>query len=242
MEIIAHRGASFDAPENTLEAVRLAWTQGADAVECDVQLTADGRLLVFHDVDTRRLARAPLVVAEATLAELTGLDVGGWKSPAFTGVRPPSLEQVLAIVPPGKRVFIEVKGTPEAVPELRRCVESCRLATTQIAIISFDLATCRAAQLQLPGHEVCWIMDFDDAPGTVTLQDLIRTCTTLKLNGLDLESKWPMTASFVRRVHDAGLRLYTWTVDDPQQAQSLAEAGLDGITTNRPGFLRDNLR
>src|SRR3954466_7120047 len=118
MQIIAHRGASHDAPENTLAAARLAWAQHADALEVDVHLTRDGRLAVIHDPDTRRTADVARAVAESTLAELPQLDVGTWKDRRFAAERIPALEDVFAVVPDGKRVFVEIKGGPEVVREL----------------------------------------------------------------------------------------------------------------------------
>src|SRR3954468_15593010 len=122
MVIIAHRGASRDAPENTLAAVRLAWAQHADAVEIDVHLTRDGRLAVIHDPDTQRTTGVPRIVAQSTFAELSELDAGAWKNARFAGEKIPALEDVLAVVPDGKRLFVEIKGGPEVVPELRRCM------------------------------------------------------------------------------------------------------------------------
>src|SRR4051794_20206839 len=103
MQIIAHRGASHDAPENTLAAVRLAWAQHADAVEIDVHLTRDGRLAVIHDPDTQRTAGIPQLVTETTLADLQRLDAGAWKGASFAGEKIPALEDVFALVPAGKR-------------------------------------------------------------------------------------------------------------------------------------------
>src|ERR1041385_7430828 len=80
MQIIAHRGASHEAPENTLSAIRLAWQQKADAAEVDVQLSGDGRLVVIHDASTRRTGGRARRVGEQTLAQLRGLDVGRWKN------------------------------------------------------------------------------------------------------------------------------------------------------------------
>src|SRR4051812_19201695 len=112
VQIIAHRGASHDAPENTLAAVRLAWAQHADAVEVDVHLTRDWRLAVIHDPDTRRTGDEVCVVADSTLAELQRLDVGQWKDPRFAGERIPTLEDVFGSVPDGKRTFVELKSGP----------------------------------------------------------------------------------------------------------------------------------
>src|SRR5512138_815337 len=87
--VLGHRGASADAPENTLAAFRLALEQGADGVELDVWRCRTGEVVVLHDEDTRRVAGSPLRVREATLAELRALDVGAWKGPGFRGERIP---------------------------------------------------------------------------------------------------------------------------------------------------------
>ena len=241
MEIIAHRGASHDAPENTLAAARLGWAQGADALECDVQLTQDGRLAVIHDEDTRRVAGVAQAVAATSLAALQQLDAGTWKSPKFAGEKIPSLDQVLAAVPPGKRIFIEVKNGPAAVPELVRCLARCRLSPAQVAIISFQLESARAAKQALARCEVCWILERDATGRAPPLDEVIAACCAAELDGLDLEAEWPVDATVATRVRDAGLKLYAWTVDDAATAHALAAAKIDGITTNRPGWLRAQL-
>ena len=118
VEIVAHRGASHDAPENTLAAVKLAWERDADGVEVDVYLTKDGRIAVLHDKTTKRTTGVDRPVAEMTLSELHELDAGSWQDPRWKGERIPSLEEVLDLVPPGKKMYVEVKCGPEIVPEL----------------------------------------------------------------------------------------------------------------------------
>ena len=108
--IIAHRGASFDAPENTLAAFRLAWEQGADGIEGDFMLTADGQIVCFHDLDTQRVAGEMRVVKESTLAELQALDVGRWKGDRWRGERIASLDDVLAVIPQGKQLVCRAQG------------------------------------------------------------------------------------------------------------------------------------
>ncbi len=116
--IVAHRGASEDAPENTLPAFRLAWEQGADAIEGDFYRTKDGQIVCIHDGDTKRVAGEKLVVQESTLEELQRLDVGAWKGQQWAGTRIPTLREVLETVPAGKRFYVEVKGSAEMVPHL----------------------------------------------------------------------------------------------------------------------------
>ena len=116
--IIAHRGASFDAPENTLSSFRLAWEQGADGIEGDFMLTSDGQIACFHDLDGQRLAGDPLVVKNSTLAKLQALDVGRWKGDRWRGERIPTLRDVLAIVPAGRRSSSNLKTAPRSSSHL----------------------------------------------------------------------------------------------------------------------------
>src|SRR5262245_4724666 len=95
VEIVAHRGASYDAPENTLASLKLAWEQKADASEFDVFLSKDGKIVVIHDADTKRTAGVDKKVVSQTLDELRALDVGSWKNAKFKGEKIPTLDEML---------------------------------------------------------------------------------------------------------------------------------------------------
>jgi glycerophosphoryl diester phosphodiesterase len=243
VEIIAHRGASFDAPENTLAALRLGFEQGADAGELDIHLSKDGRVVVHHDADTARSAGRKQPVAAQTLDELRTLNVGQWGK--WTGSafaeKIPLLSEVLALVPAGRRLFIEIKVGAEILPELDQVIRASGLTATQLPLITFDLETARAAKLRLPAHEVSWIVGYPAENPAPHIDDLIRQAKDAGLDGLDLNFRFPIDAAFVQKVHTAGLKLYTWTVDDPAVARTLVAAGVDGITTNRPSWLRGQL-
>ena len=250
MEIIAHRGASHDAPENTLAAVRLAWAQHAAALEVDVHLTADERLAVIHDPDTQRTAGAARVVAESTLSELRQLDVGRWKDSRVAGEKIPALEDVLALVPDGKRVFVELKSNGDAtVRALQRAVafalapsdQRVPLRRDQIAIITFDLPTAAAAKRALPGHEVCWLAEAGREAPRPTLLEIAADARAAGLDGIDVDAQWSLPKDLVQQIRRNGFKLYVWTVDDAPLAQRLAAAGVDALTTNRPGWLRAQL-
>ncbi len=238
MKLIAHRGASHDAPENTLAALRLGYAQGADAGEVDVHLSRDARIVVHHDADTGRSAGLRQAVAAQSVTELRSLNVGQWgkwNGSAFAE-KIPLLREVLALVPAGRRLFIELKVGAEILPELERVIRASGLAPAQLALITFDLATARAAKLRLPSLEVCWI-----AEPPVSLDALIQQAKAAGLDGLDLSYKFPIDAAFVQKAHAAGLKLYTWTVDDPAVARAQRAAGVDGLTTNRPAWMREQL-
>ena len=233
-KIIAHRGASDLAPENTLAAAELAWRLGADAVEVDVRLTRDKRIVVIHDETTDRTAGRHLEVATTDSSQLGLLDVGRHKHPKFAGERIPYLEEVLETVPPDRQLFVEIKCGPEIVAPLVDTITDSG-KRSQVVIIGFDLETVRAAKAALPDAPTHWLCDkrvFASYERSIAEQ--------AKAGGVDgLDVHWTgLTRRFIRAVKAAGLKLYVWTVDDPAQALHLAAMGVDGITTNRPDRLR----
>ncbi len=244
-EIIAHRGSSSLAPENTRAAAELAWQEGADAVEGDFRLTADGKIVAFHDADLRRTAGIDRQVVECSLAELQTFDVGSWKSQQFAGEPVPTLQELLATVPSGKQFFVEVKCGVEIIDELRRVVENCGLKPEQIIPISLQFEVIAAIKREIPQCPAYWVVEFkQDLQGDwyPTPDDILRQTETARLDGLDLMATGPIDAEFVRQIRSSQLQLCVWTVDDPLLARRLIDLGVQGITTNRPGWLRKQLR
>jgi glycerophosphoryl diester phosphodiesterase len=243
VEIIAHRGASEDAPENTMAAFRLGWEQKADANELDIHLTKDGQIAVMHDLTTKRTAALDKAIAQQTLAELRELDAGQWKGEQWQGEKIPTLSESLAVIPAGKRVFIEIKCGPEVLPELERILKASGKSSTQLVIIGFEYETMKLAKARFPQLLVYWLV----SPKKETqgrqppVAELIEMAKAAKLDGLNLNYKFAMDAQFVAQVKDSGLKLYVWTVDDLDVAEKLVQLGVDGITTNRPAWLREQL-
>jgi glycerophosphoryl diester phosphodiesterase len=239
IEIIGHRGASHDAPENTLAAFRLGWAQGADANELDLRLTRDGQIAVVHDATTRRIAGLDRPVAAQTLAELQALDAGSWKGAAWAGEQIPTLAEVLASVPDGKRLYLEIKCGVEVLPGLEQVIREARKKPAQVALIGFNLETMTAAKKRLPAHDVYWVVECKEPRPEI--EALINQARAAGMDGLDLQGTFPIDRALVDQVKAAGLKLCTWTVDDVPTAKRLMEAGVDGITTNRPCWLREQL-
>ena len=136
--LVAHRGASHAAPENTLSAFKLAWEEGADGIEGDFHLSSDGEVVCIHDYDTERVAATKRVVAETPWKELSKLDVGAWKSPAYKGEPMPRLADVLDAIPAGKRFFLEVKCGPEIVGPIKKILAEKHADPARVTIISFN--------------------------------------------------------------------------------------------------------
>ncbi|MCE9566861.1 MAG: glycerophosphodiester phosphodiesterase [Planctomycetes bacterium] len=241
VEIIGHRGASFDAPENTLASIRLAWEQHADAIDFDVWQSRDGHVVVFHDATTKRIGGVEKLVSEQSLEELRQLDVGAWKHAQFAGERIATLAEALATVPLGKRALIEVKCGPEAVPELNRVLTASKLAPEQTVVISFHstvIAAMKAVRPDVPAFLVVNIAD-----GKQTAEELIATAKQINANGLDFSATpTVLDAAFGGKVLAAGLKLCVWTVDTVELAHAMIAASVQSLTTNRPGWLREQLK
>jgi len=191
-EIIAHRGASADAPENTLAAIQLAWQQGADAAEIDVQRTADGQLVAIHDDTMLRTGGVDWAVKDCTLAKLKKRDVGSWKSPQFFGERIPTLAEVLTIVPQGKRLFIEMKCGVDTIPELVRVLSAAKTTRDQTVLIGLDFDTIVAVKRALRNRLAMWVTVQSVRKNRGREQvipptkQLIRKALAGKLDGLDI--------------------------------------------------------
>ncbi len=241
VEIIAHRGASHLAPENTMAAVELAWEQGVD-VEVDVHLSGDGEIVVIHDATTRHITGTELEVAGATVAELRELDYGGFKGPEYAGEPIPLLSDVLAGIPAGRKLYVEIKCGPEILPVLQRRISQSGMAS-RVVIIGFDLETVAAAK-RLLGLPTYWLVGTKKTEETEEWiphdPALVATARERGLDGLDVHYAG-LSERFVQAATEAGQKLYVWTVDKPEVAVRMARMGVAGITTNRPAWLRSQI-
>jgi len=247
--IIAHRGASFDAPENTLAAFRLAWERGADGIEGDFRLTKDGKIVCLHDDTTKRTAvgKKDLKVAGSTFEELRRLDVGSWKDPKFEDERIPTLGEVLETVPEGRRIFIEVKCGPEIVPPLKTELEANpRVKPEQVVIIAFNEEVVRACRREMPGLKINWLTSFKRnnrvGPWTPSPDNVMATLRRLSATGLGCKAEPAvMKPAFVTRLKEAGFEFHCWTINDAGLARRFRDLGVESITTDRPVVIREAL-
>jgi glycerophosphoryl diester phosphodiesterase len=242
--ITAHRGASHDAPENTLAAFQLAWEQGADAIEADFQVSSDGQIVCIHDADTKRVAGVKRVVAQTPLAALRTLDVGRWKAPSFAGERLPTLAEVLATVPAGKRFFIELKTGPEIVPKLVEEIEAAGFDPRFLTIIAFDAETVAACKRVLPAIKAHWLTSFKQnhvlggwRPKADAIAATVKACGA---DGVGMKGdRRVVNRDFIDRLAAGGVgEFHVWTVDAPDDARAFRDLGAMGITTNRPAVIR----
>jgi len=234
---IAHRGESFDAPENTMSAFRLAAQSGADGIECDIHLTRDGEVVCIHDADTERTSNAAFKVAETSFPALRKLDFGSWKDPKWQGEKIPRLAELLEAVKPGMKIFIEIKSDPVIINQMKPVLSKSRLKNDQIVIISFDQAAILEAKKLLPQLKACWLCDYDENCHP-TAEEIITVLRRTGADGVDSCCADFIDAEFIRKIHDAGFEFHVWTIDEPEQAARFKAMGVDSITSNRAGFLK----
>jgi glycerophosphoryl diester phosphodiesterase len=243
--IIGHRGASRDAPENTLESFRLAWEQGADGIEADFRLSADGRIICMHDASTLRTTGADLIISAATLKELRDLDAGRWKGAVWAGARIPTLDEVLAALPPETRFFIELKSGPEIIIPLKRALQKSGLSPERIRLLSFSAPLIAELGQVLSGWHACWLCDYRHSGKTglwnPSREQILDTLRHTGARGLASANREFLDHDLVDSLRELGREIHVWTVDRLPDAQRLCRLGVDSIMTNRPGRLREKL-
>ncbi len=244
--IIAHRGESFDAPENTLASIGLAWERNDDAVEIDVQLSKDKHIVVIHDLNTLRLTGVKKWVKDQTLNELKKLDVGLWKDIQWKGEKIPTLIEVLETVPKGKKLIIEIKCDQAILPVLNEVLAKTDMGKDQLQFIGFDINIMSLTKKAFPDHKALWLLELNYswikrffAP---SLNTVIKEVKDNKLDGLNLWADSKMISrNLVKKVKSYGLLLYTWTVNDVEKAKDLMDWGVDAITTDGATWLSSHL-
>lgn len=245
LEIIAHRGASYDAPENSLSAMKLGFDQGADACELDIHLTLDGELAVLHDFDTPRIGGPDKTVMAQTMAGLKEFNAGTWGKWQGKGFseKIPALGEVLNLVPKGKKIFIEIKPSTDLLPPLEKSIVASGLRPAQVVLITFHFEVAQNAKKRFPNLAVYWLRSWEkDAEGQFPkIEDLIARAAQARLDGLNLNFKFPDKKEVVSKIVAAGMKCYIWTVNDPSVAREWVAAGAAGITTDRPEWLRQQL-
>lgn len=235
MRVVAHRGNSSVAPQNTLAAFEAAWRAGADCVELDVQLTLDRQVVVLHDdaVDATTNGTGPL--AALTLPQVRALDAGTWFSPAFAGQRVPTIDEVVTFLVTRPRIdlLLEVKGEWTA-DEVARATDPLLVAglAPRVVAQSFEPATVAALREAAPALRRGLLVEADSPDLDAVAADL--GLVTVNPFGAVLF----VEPGFVARQHAAGREVAVWTLDEPAAWELAAGLGVDAVITDRPDRLR----
>lgn len=226
---IAHRGASWDAPENSLSAIKAAIDQGADYIELDLQQTADGTLVILHDRDLLRIAGDPRSIWDVTYAELSAMDAGSWFSPAFFAERVPTLEQAIELIRGRAQLYLEVK-TAAQMPSL---VEDTVAELQRLDFVDQTLV------VGLSSRMLEEIREREPRLRTgLLIHTAIGTFAAHNYEVLGLRDAL-LTASQLRAARDGGYNLHVWTVNSRNEMHRFLDMGVDGIITDVPEVLQE---
>jgi len=226
--VIAHRGSSAIAPENTLAAFRLAADQHTDFIELDVQESSDGQVLVVHDSDLMKVGHYPTKIWNGDAASLRSVDIGSSKDPRYSAERVPTLAEALAACKCRCRVIVELKsyGHDQHLEERVAAVVEEAGMVNDCIFMSLDLDMVRKMKTLRPSWRV-----------GLLVAKAIGDLTELKADFLAVEARMA-SRSFVRRAHSAGQEVYIWTVNDPAWMFVALSRGVDGLITDKPDVAR----
>ena len=240
-KLIAHRGASANAPENTISAFRLAWKEGADGIEGDFFLTADGEVVCIHDDNTKRTAGKAMPVKNSTLAELRTLEYGAWKDPKYKGEKIPVLSEVLDELPPGKWFFLEIKDSPRIVKPIAEILARKRPDKDKVILISFNKDVIKACRETMPEYRANLLSSLDKFPDEGVPDAILRDLEWCRSHGISFKATAPVSKEWLAKARGKEGVLMAWTVDTHKDARKAIELGADFIGTNRPAGLRTEL-
>ena len=234
--IIAHRGASAHAPENTLAAFKLALDMGADGIELDAQLTSDDRVVVIHDDTVDRTTGVHGMVRQMTLAEIKALDAGSHFDSAYAGEPVPTLDEVFAAVGSRMLINVEIKNytsVMDALPD-RLCELVVQYGMQDHVIFSsFHPLNLIRTKQRLPDVPVAILTEPGPA-GRVLRGALGRLAAPKFIHPYYSD----VTEASLAREHQRGRRVNAWTVDRPEDLRRLFGLGIDGIITDDPRLAR----
>ena len=226
--IIAHRGSSAVAPENTLAAFRLAAEQRTDLVELDVQESSDGQVLVAHDADLMKVSGNPASIWETDAATLRAIDIGTYKDPRYAAERVPTLAEALAICKGRCKVLVELKSYGHNQRLEERVVQIVEAAgmVNECEFMSLDHDMVRKMKELRPSWRV-----------GILVAKAMGDLTEWNADFLAVEARMA-SRRFIRRAHRAGQDVYIWTANDPAWMLVGLTRGVDGLITDHPDVAR----
>jgi glycerophosphoryl diester phosphodiesterase len=226
--IIAHRGASKAAPENTLAAIKKAIEDKADWVEIDVQETADDKVVVFHDSDFMKLAGVDLKIWDATMDDLKDIDIGSWFAPEFKDQRVPTLDEVLDVCKGKVGVNIELKyyGHDKQLEQRVAEIVKAHDMAAEIVVMSLKIDAVKKMKLLRPNWKVGLLM-------SVSAGDM----RTLEADFLAVNAGFA-NRRLVRSTHAGGKEIFVWTVNDISTMSAMVSRGVDGLITDKPALAK----
>ena len=229
--IVAHRGASMEAPENTLPAYIKAWDQGVDAVELDVRETKDKRLICVHDDSLGRVSESEYSISQETLATLKTIDIGSFRSKKFANTFVPLLKEVFDCKPEKSKIFLEIKPSKISFNELNEMVETNVISKLNTHFLGFYPKVVEGLNKRF------------DIPATLSIvpaffdYDYEKISSFLEKSksfGISQRIDSKKSMNLIKKFKEEGKYCITWTVNNKKYMRDLIELGVDAIITDNP--------
>lgn len=244
IQIIAHRGASKAAPQNTIPAFVKAIEMGTDGIENDVHLTKDGYIVICHNYDIDETSDGQGMIADYTLAELKKFDFGSYFSEDFKGTQIPTLEEYLDIAGPLKMMNVEIKPPQQKGSAIvRRTLETVRERGMlhKLLISSFDEEVIKEVKAIDPSVKTGFLYSIESPNIDKIYEDPIGYTRALGADAIHPLCFFP-DAGYIEKAHENGLMVNPWTVDLEEGMLTLKDWGCDGIITDVPDLAVQTLR
>ena len=247
LPVVAHRGFSYEYPENTVASAKGAILAKAEGCECDVYISRDGVVFIMHDGSFNRTTNVkaeivdgkpkPVNIADLSFAEIRELDAGSWKDAKFAGEKIPTLDEWLATLKDSKCwPVIEIKK-PGFEQQVIDAIKKAEMED-QVVIIAFPKDAVKAVRKLAPKIPVAWLWgDKWEKSDAELVEFLVAAANEVDTNMLDL-AHTHMNANVIKGLNDAGITVWCWTIDDPARMAEIRNAGAVSITTNRPNIAR----
>ncbi|MCK6472625.1 MAG: hypothetical protein L6R28_12845 [Planctomycetes bacterium] len=240
IEVVALRGASHEAPENSIPAIRLAWKQAADAVLLNLQITKDLQLVLMHDLYPSAEGGSAEPVSRLTHTQLKAFDIGKAKGEAYAGTRIPALTDVWETVPEKGRVFLVMETGNHLHTATANVLEKTELKNRVVLMSPFvkNLVEVRKRLPDLPGIWMPSLEEKEPGKWAPSPESLVSKLNADKLDGLYLLDCAGIDERFVTTLHAAKKKIYVWNVTKEEAVKRLRKLGVDGIMSERPEWLR----
>jgi len=230
--VIAHRGASSKAPENTLAAYNLAWKLNSDAIEIDIRKTKDAFFVCSHDNNLNRISSNQNSISSMLLSELTEVDVGSWKSEKYKNERMPLLSKALSTIPGEKKVFIEIKGALKEIDELISIVRKSKLKIKDCHFLSYIPANIKKIKKDFPKFKAT--LNTIPAFYNYEIEKIKKLIESTNSDGISLHIDSNESIKLVKKLKKEENFVLAWTVNDSRFMRKLTKWQADGIITDYP--------
>lgn len=234
--IIAHRGASGEAPENTIASANLAWEYNADAVEIDIHLTKDNKVVVHHDANTKRICGENYEIKNTDSKLLRKLDAGMHKGKQYEGEKMPFLSEIINTVPDRKSLVVEIKSGIDVVDQMAEVIKESG-KKDQVIFISFDFEAITKAKKLFPNNKCFYLLHKLPKDYASILEKLKSN----KLNGIDVNYRL-VDSRLMSMASKYELEVHVYTVNDTEVAKELVTQGVKSITTDYPDKMREAIQ